>query len=126
MAAGFNHFRVWVGLLFLLAGFPASGSQNSAWFTRVWQIDDGLLDNDINGIIQGPDKYLWLVTPVGLMRFDGVNFSPFPNESFTGPITSHARLMLCTRAGVIWTAFDGGKIIGLNPDYSTISLDDNA
>jgi signal transduction histidine kinase/ligand-binding sensor domain-containing protein len=125
MAAGFNHFRVWVGLLFLLAGFPASGSQNSAWFTRVWQIDDGLLDNDINGITQGPDDYLWLVTPVGLMQFDGVNFSPFPIEDYYGRPSLHIRSALCSRKGVMWLAFDGGTIIGVNPDFSITSLDDS-
>src|SRR5580692_1879332 len=125
MAAGFNHFRVWVGLLFLLAGFPASGSQNSAWFTRVWQIDDGLLDNDINGITQGPDDYLWLVTPVGLMQFDGVNFSPFPIEDYYGRPSLHIRSALCSRKGVMLLAFDGGTIIGVNPDFSITPLDDS-
>ncbi len=100
-------------------------STNSEWFTRVWQIDDGLLDNDINGIAQGPDEYLWLVTPVGLMRFDGVSFNPFPIEKLTGRISLHVRMMLCGRTGVLWTAFDGGKVIGVNPDFSISSLDDN-
>jgi ligand-binding sensor domain-containing protein len=125
MANGLNNLRVLAALIFLLSGFPALSSANSEWFTRVWQIDDGLLDNDINGIVQGPDEYLWLVTPVGLMRFDGVSFNPFPIENFTGRISSHVRLMLCSRSGVLWTAFDGGKIIGLNPDFSMVSLDHN-
>ncbi|HEY1790941.1 MAG TPA: hypothetical protein VGJ73_22525, partial [Verrucomicrobiae bacterium] len=91
MAAGFNYFRACVGLLFLLAGLPASAAANSQWFTRVWQIDDGLLDNDINGITQGPDDYLWLVTPVGLMQFDGVSFSSFPIENFDARTALHIR-----------------------------------
>lgn len=122
MAAGLNHFRAWVGLLFLLAGFPALGSANSQWFTRVWQIDDGLLDNDINGITQGPDDYLWLVTPVGLMQFDGVNFSPFPIEDYYGRPSLHIRSALCSDKGVLWLAFDGGTIIGIKPDFSIMSL----
>lgn len=118
-----NGLRVWAALIFLLAGFPALSSANSEWFTRVWQIDDGLLDNDINGIVQGPDEYLWLVTPVGLMRFDGINFSSFPTEKLAGRSASHIRMMLCSRAGVLWMAFDGGQVIGLNPDFSVESLD---
>jgi signal transduction histidine kinase/ligand-binding sensor domain-containing protein len=116
---------LWVGLLLLLAGFPAWGSTNSEWFTRVWQLDDGLIDNDINGIVQGPDQYLWLVTPVGLMRFDGVSFDPFPIEDFIGRIAPHIRTMLSSRTGMLWMAFDGGKIIGLKPDYSIETLNNN-
>jgi len=123
MATRLNPLRVWVALFFFLAGFPALGFANSQWFTRVWQIDDGLLDNDINGIVQGPDEYLWLVTPVGLMRFDGVNFTPFSIENFTGGMAFHTRMMLRSRTGVLWMAFDGGKIIKLNPDFSIKSLD---
>lgn len=63
MAARLNHFRVWLALLFVFAGFHGLCSTNSRWSARVWQIDDGLLDNEINGITQGPDGYLWIVTP---------------------------------------------------------------
>jgi signal transduction histidine kinase/ligand-binding sensor domain-containing protein len=126
MANRLNNLRVWAVLIFLLAGFPALSAASSQWFTRVWQIDDGLLDNDINGIVQGPDQYLWLVTPAGLMRFDGVNFNPSPIENFTGRISSHIRMMSCSRTGVLWAAFDGGKIISLNPDYSIVSLQNNS
>jgi signal transduction histidine kinase/ligand-binding sensor domain-containing protein len=125
MPAGLNHLRSWVALLFFLMAFPLLGSTNSQWFTRVWQIDDGLLDNDINGIVQGPDGYLWLVTPVGLMQFDGVNFSPFPIEDYYGRPSLHIRSALCSHTGVLWLAFDGGTIIGVKSDYSIISLDDS-
>jgi len=125
MANRLNPLRIWAVLFFFLAGFPALGLANSQWFTRVWQIDDGLLDNDINGIVQGPDEYLWLVTPVGLMRFDGVNFNPFPIGNLTGRIGSHIRMMSCCRTGVLWMAFDGGRIIGLQSNFSILSLNNN-
>src|SRR5271156_853370 len=117
MASRLNNVRIGAALIFLLTCCPEPSSANSEWFTRVWQIDDGLLDNDINGVVQGPDEYLWLVTPGGLMRFDGVNFTPFPIENFPSRNASHVRLMFCGRTGVLWTAVDGGKIIGLNPDF---------
>jgi signal transduction histidine kinase/ligand-binding sensor domain-containing protein len=120
MTLRLNYFRVWSGLIFLLAGFPALCATNSGWFTRVWQIDDGLPDNNINRIVQGADEYLWLVTPVGLIRFDGVNFTPVLTvEEFNGP---YVREITCSRQGVLWVAFAGGRIIGLNPNFSTISL----
>jgi ligand-binding sensor domain-containing protein len=41
---------------------------------RVWQLDDGLPDNNITGVAQTPEGYLWLGTHRGLVRFDGVRF----------------------------------------------------
>jgi ligand-binding sensor domain-containing protein len=118
-----NYLLVLPAVFLLLTGFPALSSTNSGWFTRVWQIDDGLLDNDINGILQGPDEYLWLVTPVGLMRFDGVKFSRFPTDVLTGPTATHIRMMSASRNGLLWMAFDGGRVIGLKADFSVYSLD---
>src|SRR5271156_1016863 len=100
MASRLNNVRIGAALIFLLTCCPEPSSANSEWFTRVWQIDDGLLDNDINGIVQGPDEYLWLVTPVGLMRFDGVSFSRFPTDVLTGPTATHIRMMSASRNGV--------------------------
>jgi signal transduction histidine kinase/ligand-binding sensor domain-containing protein len=122
MAAKLNHLRLWACLILLAAGFSVRGFADSPWFTRVWQIDDGLLDNDINSVVQGPNNYLWLVTPEGVMQFDGVNFTPFIVEDIT---SRRVRMILCSRTGVLWMAYDSGKIIGINPDYSTISLDSN-
>ncbi|MGH7978715.1 MAG: two-component regulator propeller domain-containing protein, partial [Limisphaerales bacterium] len=122
MAARFNRLRVWMALLFVSAALPGLCSPNAQWCARVWQIDDGLLDNEINGITQGPDGYLWLVTPVGLMQFDGVSFTTVPTETFDKRVALHIRFVLCSRTGVIWMAFDGDRIIGLNPDFSTVSV----
>ena len=122
MAAGLNHLRVWLALLFVFAGFHGLCSTNSQWSARVWQIDDGLLDNEINGIAQGPDGYLWVVTPVGLMQFDGTTFTTFPTENLDARVALHIRYVLRSRTGVIWLAFDGDRIIRVNPDYSTVSL----
>lgn len=122
MAARMNHLCVWAGLIILLSGFPALASANQEWFTRVWQIDDGLLDNDVNGIVQGPNHYLWLVTPEGVMQFDGVNFTPFIVEDNS---SSHVRMLSYSRTGVLWIAYDSGKVVGINPDFSTILLDGN-
>lgn len=113
------------GLLLFLIGLPVLASSNSKWLTRVWQIDDGLLDNNIISIVQGPDDYLWLATPIGLMRFDGDSFSQFPIENFTGVAASHVRIMLCSSTGVLWMASDGGTVIGLEPDFSMILFHKN-
>ncbi|HUA66107.1 MAG TPA: two-component regulator propeller domain-containing protein [Alphaproteobacteria bacterium] len=97
-------------------------STNPAWLTRVWQTDDGLPDNNVSMVVQGADGYLWIVTPAGLIRFDGESFSPFPIEDFTTWPVPHVRNVLCCRSGALWVASDGGTLIGLNPDFSAIQF----
>ena len=40
-----------------------------------WTVEDGA-PGSIEALAQTPDGYLWLGTPLGLYRFDGVNFEP--------------------------------------------------
>lgn len=102
------------------------GSSDSTWFTRVWQIDDGLLDNKVDQVVQGTDDYLWLVTPVGMMQFDGNSFRLFRMEDFVAPAATHVRMILRSRAGALWMASDGGAIVRLNPDFSAVTLSTTA
>jgi signal transduction histidine kinase/ligand-binding sensor domain-containing protein len=120
-----KHKAPFLALLVFLAAFPALASSNAKWFTRVWKIDDGLLDNNVLSIAQGPDNYLWLTLPTGVMRFDGDSFSQFPTENFTGAAASHVRSMLSSSTGILWMASDGGTVTELKPDYSTIQFRKN-
>jgi signal transduction histidine kinase/ligand-binding sensor domain-containing protein len=124
-----NLAAIRVGLVMLLAGqiwvaaFPSNTSTNEKWFTRVWQSDDGLLNNNISTIVQGRDGYLWIVTPVSLMRFDGTRFSAFPVKDFTGSIEPHnIRTIYCSGAGALWIVPNFGEMVGLNPDFSLIQF----
>lgn len=108
--------------MFLIC-FAASASTNSGWFTRVWQTDEGLLNNNIHSIVQSRDQYVWLATPASLMRFDGARFRPFPVKEFTGSIEPHnVHILLYSRTGVLWIAPNFGKVAGLNPDFSRVTL----
>jgi signal transduction histidine kinase/ligand-binding sensor domain-containing protein len=121
-ATRLDRLVLWAGLILLLTGSPAPASTNDAWFTRVWKTDDGLINNNILATVQGPDGYLWVAPSVGLMRFDGVQFSRFPLENFTGPIDNHISTALRGRKGVLWIATYGGTVIGLKPDFSVVRL----
>ena len=115
----------WLVSIMLLAGISARATTNSKWFTRVWQIDDGLLDNTVSSVAQGPDNYLWLAMPVGVMQFDGNRFRLFRVADFVTPAASHVRMILSSRTGALWMASDGGAIIQLNPDFSAVTLSNN-
>jgi len=42
-----------------------------------WRIQDGVFSGAPNAITQTADGYLWIGTPNGLFRFDGVRFTPW-------------------------------------------------
>jgi signal transduction histidine kinase/ligand-binding sensor domain-containing protein len=94
--------------------FPVSGvSTNSAWFARVWQTDDGLPHNSVNGVAQGADGFLWLALPTGLARFDGHRFDEIPSASFIEAPNRGVLALTGSRKGGLWLATDRGSIVNL-------------
>jgi len=67
-----------------------------------WRTTDGLPDNTINAIHQTRDGYLWVGTPAGLARFDGLVFTVVGEE--TAPVLKGARItaLLEDREGGLW------------------------
>ncbi len=49
----------------------------SEFMLSSWKTGDGLPVNEIQGIAETPDGYLWLGTHQGLVRFDGARFQSF-------------------------------------------------
>ena len=55
-------------------GFAAAGPVGP-YSVRSWQKDDGLPNSSVFALTQTQDGYLWVGTPEGLVRFDGVRFT---------------------------------------------------
>ncbi|HEU0006473.1 MAG TPA: two-component regulator propeller domain-containing protein [Terriglobia bacterium] len=75
--------------LLLVLGAPAAQalepSQTFGMYGYdVWHVKQGLPQANVASIAQTPDGYLWLATPRGLVRFDGVRFA----WRFTRSLTS--------------------------------------
>ena len=69
---------------------------------------DGLPPGGIRSIVQTPDGYLWLASAGGLVRFDGVRFSPSPElQKALGIEMVVASALLLTRDGALWVAGNG-------------------
>lgn len=66
----------------LLACWPGFGWSAASGFlpqdlsVQVWTQQQGLPDNSVTAVLQSRDGYLWIGTPSGLARFDGVRFVP--------------------------------------------------
>lgn len=73
-----------VALLASLTGLscvPAAGLDPSRRISQyghtAWRIQDGLFNGAPSAITQTADGYLWIGTSAGLVRFDGVRFTPW-------------------------------------------------
>lgn len=69
-----------------------------------WDVSGGLPANNIKAITQTPDGYLWIVTPRGLVRYDGLTFKIIP---FAGGNTIPDTLYV-DREGMLWIGSSAG------------------
>lgn len=113
--ASVRHMRVLSSAIFALPLFlpspgraaPPPPSALRGFLADVWQAEDGLPHNAVQAIVQTRDGYLWLGTPTGVARFDGVRFTPFrPPE-----LTHHnIHALLEDRDGALWIGTYGGGL----------------
>lgn len=68
---------------------------------RAWKIDDGYLNGQVYALAQDKDGYLWLGTSNGLVRFDGLHFTPW-NPPENTPSPGYVDSLLADRDGSLW------------------------
>jgi signal transduction histidine kinase/ligand-binding sensor domain-containing protein len=81
---------------------------------RPWQTEDGLPDNSVSGLAQSEDGYLWIGTPTGLARFDGIRFDNIPLTNVITLPNHGVVTMLRGRRGALWLAMDRGALVRLS------------
>ncbi len=91
-----------------------AATNNLLWSARVWQLDDGLPDNNVSGIVQTSDGYLWVATDSGLARFDGARFQNIGVPMPFGRTRPLIRSMLLGQENQIWLALEGGPVVALS------------
>jgi len=89
----------------------------------VWTLKDGA-PAEIWSIAQTSDGWLWLGTPTGLFRFDGVRFARHDLLPSGSAASRSARYLLATRAGELWVAYSSGGGNVLAADGSVRDLID--
>ena len=72
------------------------------YLVQNWQADEGLPRNSINSIAQDQRGYLWLGTPNGVIRFDGVKFVAFESKAAPDMAQGSVRQVYCDDAGALW------------------------
>lgn len=78
---------------------------------RAWTVENGLPDDRVNAILQTRDGYLWIATPWGLARFDGVRFTVF-NRANTPAMEKERCLALAEdQSSNLWVLTEDGHLL---------------
>ncbi len=74
-----------------------------------WGTSSGLPQNSVRVLIQTHEGYIWIGTPAGLVRFDGVRFTTFSRRN--SPLKNDSILAIYEDENhVLWVGTDGGGL----------------
>jgi signal transduction histidine kinase/ligand-binding sensor domain-containing protein len=80
------------------------------YFTRTWQVEQGLPQNKVTAVVQARDGYLWVGTYNGLARFDGMHFKVFDENSTPELRSSRITSLFEASDGTLWIGTESGDI----------------
>jgi ligand-binding sensor domain-containing protein/signal transduction histidine kinase len=106
-------------LLAVLSSQPAFGLDPNRTLTqyvhRIWQTQQGLPGGAILEVFQTHNGYLWLATQTGLVRFDGVGFTPVEDVFPGAPANLWVRNALEDDQGALWLSSNDTGVFRLTP-----------
>ncbi len=80
------------------------------YLIKTWTSESGLPQNTVNSLIQTHEGYIWIGTPAGLVRFDGIRFKIFSRWN-TPALKNDSILALHEdKNNVLWVGTDGGGL----------------
>jgi len=88
--------------------FPAMAAPN--YFTRTWQVEQGLPQNKVTAVVQTRDGYLWAGTYNGLARFDGVHFTVFDDNNTPELRGSRVTSLFEAADDTLWIGTESGDV----------------
>ena len=81
-----------------------------------WTEKSGLPQNEVFAITQTSDGYLWLGTPSGLTRFDGVDFKLYEDKDIPGLNGSKILRLFEDSRGSLWLGTEGAGVLRVGKD----------
>jgi signal transduction histidine kinase/ligand-binding sensor domain-containing protein len=111
-------------LLSLRAFCSVAEDPGPRYTIRSWGTREGLPANEVISLIQTRDGYLWLGTYYGLVRFDGIHFTTFDQESATGLNSAVIVQLFEDSRGGLWVGtgntgiklIQDGRIVSVPPE----------
>jgi ligand-binding sensor domain-containing protein/signal transduction histidine kinase len=92
-------------------GAPAADPPLFSYTQRLWQLQDGLPEQVVQAFAQTADRYLWIGTTGGLVRFDGERFLTFDRENTPAFSDNNVFCLTVSRDNTLWIGMEGGGLI---------------
>ena len=90
------------------------------YFTRTWQMEQGLPQNKATAVVQAHDGYFWIGTYNGLTRFDGVHFTVFNDNNKPELRSSRITSLFEDADGTLWIGTESGDVSQYKDGHFTI------
>lgn len=91
---------------------------------RTWTTENGFLSNRVQSLLQTSDGYLWIGTPVGLVRFDGIRFTVLSSENSPLPANLQGVGLAEDQSGFLWICWRSGLIRYRAGEFEDLGLHD--
>jgi ligand-binding sensor domain-containing protein/signal transduction histidine kinase len=98
-------------LLALSPSAPALDDPPAGYTDRIWQMQDGLPEQTVQAFAQTKDRYLWIGTTGGLLRFDGGRLVLYDRDNTPAFTENNIFNLTVARDGTLWIATEGGGLI---------------
>jgi ligand-binding sensor domain-containing protein/signal transduction histidine kinase len=95
----------------LCASGHALDEQSINYTSRTWQMQDGLPEQTVQAFAQTKDRYLWIGTTGGLLRFDGARLVLFDRDNAPAFTDNNVFCLTVTSDDALWIATEGGGLI---------------
>jgi len=107
-----RQFPRWFALTLALvvAGWLSAPAAPPNYFTRFWQVEQGLPQNKVTAVVQTRDGYLWAGTYNGLARFDGVRFTVFDDNNTPELRSRRITSLFEAGDGTLWIGTESGDV----------------
>lgn len=114
--------------------FPVSGASADtsipehppfSYAEQTWNMRDGLPEQVVQAFAQTKDRYLWIGTTGGLLRFDGARFTVFDRDNTPAFSDNNIFCLTVSRDNTLWIGSEGGGLTSYrNGVFHSFSLRD--
>lgn len=92
----------------MTGGFPGAVPE---YLVDTWLTEQGLLNNSVNALLQTRDGFIWVGTASGLMRFDGLKFTPIVATDAPEGKPEAVTALCEDREGSLWIGTQAGGLL---------------
>jgi len=94
-----------------LASAGSTEAPPAAYTERMWTTQEGLPEQIVQTFAQTADRYLWIGTTGGLLRFDGARFQQYDRENTSAFTDNNIFCLMVARDNTLWIGTEGGGLI---------------